>query len=95
MSLDKAFDDACHQWDAEKPWTYKLPGHEPDVLLTVFGKPLYAHSMVLKMHSAFFRRLMDLPSPPEQNGSQIRYEYVTVVDDDDFWALEKVSFVHI
>lgn len=67
---------------SDEPSTFVLPGHEPDVHLNVFGKEIYAHSLVLKLYSAYFRKFMDAPRQPEQRMSLYSYEYVTVVDED-------------
>jgi len=79
-----------------EPHTFVLPGHHPDVQLNVFGKEINAHSIILKLYSAYFRKFMDAPHPPEQGMGLYTYNYFTVVDEDGFWGLEKVplSLVH-
>lgn len=70
------------------PFTFKLPGHNPDALLNVFGKKIHAHSRILKLHSTYFRKFMYAPNGPPDDG---KYKYITVIDEDGYWGLEKVS----
>jgi hypothetical protein len=43
------------------PIIFQLPGYDPDTRLTVFYQDFNVHSMILKTHSAFFRKFMDSP----------------------------------
>ncbi|TGO52161.1 hypothetical protein BOTNAR_0332g00010 [Botryotinia narcissicola] len=70
--------------------TFHLPGHKVDVKLSVFdGLQLHVHSVILKLHSAFFRRFLDPPGRDEkdENTGSFKYEWVTVYDDDGSWSL--------
>ncbi|KAG0651409.1 hypothetical protein D0Z07_2115 [Hyphodiscus hymeniophilus] len=75
---------------------FKSPGLVPDLRLTVFGKEFHVHSAVLRLHSAFFRKFLDStekPSSPAGTRNLFKYDYVSVVDDDDSWGLEPISMV--
>jgi hypothetical protein len=39
--------------------TFQSPGLKPDVSLKVFDVEFYVHSIVLKLHSTFFRKFLD------------------------------------
>ncbi|TGO08202.1 hypothetical protein BTUL_0221g00190 [Botrytis tulipae] len=70
--------------------TFHLPGHKVDVKLSVFdGLQLHVHSVILKLHSAFFRRFLDPPGrdDKDENTGSFKYEWVTVYDDDGSWSL--------
>ena len=43
----------------EVPVIFEVPGYEPDCRFTVFGQEFHAHSIVLKLKSAFFRKFFD------------------------------------
>ncbi|KAF4624120.1 hypothetical protein G7Y89_g14052 [Cudoniella acicularis] len=65
---------------------YKVQGLKPNVRLKVFDSiEFHVHSVVLKMHSGFFRTFLD--SADKQNKSlcaqdPFEYEWVTKVDDN-------------
>ncbi|TGO45071.1 hypothetical protein BCON_0426g00020 [Botryotinia convoluta] len=70
--------------------TFHLPGHEVDVKLSIFDElQLHVHSVVLKLHSAFFRRFLDSPDKDgkDKNTGSFKYEWATVYDDDGSWSL--------
>lgn len=74
------------------PVVFKSPGLQPDVRLKVFDTDFHVHSVVLKLHSNYFRRFLDAPDKPEGPASPLfRYEYSTVVDEDGTWALEPLA----
>ncbi|TGO39697.1 hypothetical protein BHYA_0049g00330 [Botrytis hyacinthi] len=69
---------------------FHLPGHKVDVKLSVFdGLQLHVHSVILKLHSAFFRRFLDPPGrdDKDENTGSFKYEWVTLYDDDGSWSL--------
>lgn len=70
---------------------FEFPGALTDTSLEVLGRMFYVESSVLKEHSEFFRRFLDsadkINTPPPTN-LDLRYEYVSVVDEDSFWGLE-------
>ncbi|KAF7917926.1 uncharacterized protein EAE98_009954 [Botrytis deweyae] len=63
---------------------YVVLGQLPDTRFRLFGKiEIHAHSILLKMHSAFFRKFMDSPDKvPSKAGAAFVYEWVDEVDDD-------------
>ncbi|KAF7917924.1 uncharacterized protein EAE98_009952 [Botrytis deweyae] len=70
--------------------TFHLPGHKVDVKLSIFdGLQLHVHSVILKLHSAFFRRFLDSPGKDgkDENTGSFKYEWATVYDDDGSWSL--------
>lgn len=74
-----------------EPFTFTLSDQKPDVWLNVFGKGFHVHSIVLRLYSAFFRKFLDAPNLPSPGMRPYPYEYVTVVDEDGIWGLEKVG----
>lgn len=63
-------------------------GHEYDTLLQVFDKDFFVSSVVLKVHSFFFRSFMDSADKnPPQPGAKYKYHWVSVVEPDGGWAL--------
>ncbi|TVY83800.1 hypothetical protein LSUE1_G001897 [Lachnellula suecica] len=74
------------------PIIFHTPGLKPDVRLNVFGQDMHVHSIVLKLHSNYFRRFLDSPDKSGAPASPLfQYEYVTVVDGDEEWALESAT----
>jgi hypothetical protein len=89
------------------PIVFTLLDAKPDVRLKVFDDvEFHVHSVVLKMHSAFFRKFLN--SPDKQNNSNsnppsgpFKYEWVTKFDEGgDGWHLiaapkdDAVSNIH-
>jgi len=78
--------------DDDKSIVFSSPGLTPDVRLTVFGQEFHVHSIILKLHSNFFRKFLDAgdkaATPPS---SLFQYDYVSVSDDDGTWGLEPTS----
>lgn len=67
---------------------YSLPGSEPDVRLKVFDVvEFHVHSVLLKMHSAFFRAFLDSPEKIVPASTEFKYEWVTKFDNDGSWHL--------
>jgi hypothetical protein len=72
----------------DKEVVFSTPGMKPDTRLQVFSRIFHVHSVLLKLHSAFFRTFLDSPDKvPDINGA-FRYDYVSVVDADGTWGLE-------
>ncbi len=56
----------------KSPIIFQPPGLKPDVSLKVFDVSFYVHSVVLKLHSAFFRKFLDATNKtasPSTNGT--------------------------
>ncbi|CAG8979884.1 hypothetical protein HYALB_00002658 [Hymenoscyphus albidus] len=81
--------------EADFPEVYRLPGGlKPDVRLLVFNREYHVHSVILKLHSNYFRKFLDSPDKSSEPASvNFQYEYVTVVDGDGIWALEPANKV--
>ncbi|CAG8954510.1 hypothetical protein HYFRA_00004423 [Hymenoscyphus fraxineus] len=86
-------DSISEQSPPTSPLIFRIPGQTPDTLLSVLGQDYHVHSMVLKLHSNYFRRFLDSPDKSGERASQdFRYHYVTVIDDDEFgWSLESIE----
>ncbi|KAJ8065884.1 hypothetical protein OCU04_004985 [Sclerotinia nivalis] len=80
--------------EAMKPIILQHPGFENDIRLEVFGQEYHAHSILLKLHSAYFRKFLDSADKVSAvKTSLFRYDYVSVVDEDGEWGLEAVKSV--
>lgn len=83
---------------ATPPVIFETPGLKPGVRLTVFSAAFHCHSVLLKLHSSYFRQFLDSPDKSDAPASiRLRYEYVSVMDKDGTWGLEpadKVDFFH-
>lgn len=65
-----------------------VPGLKPDVRLKVFGtKEYHVHSVLLKLHSGFYRAFLDSPEKQIPASSEFTYEWVTELDDEGGWYL--------
>ncbi|KAL3425287.1 hypothetical protein PVAG01_02078 [Phlyctema vagabunda] len=62
---------------------------DPDTRFIVFDKyEFHVHSIILKLHSAFFRRFLDSPDKiPAPNSAAFRYDWVSKIDGDGSWGL--------
>ncbi|KAH6711270.1 hypothetical protein BKA61DRAFT_577729 [Leptodontidium sp. MPI-SDFR-AT-0119] len=49
-----------------RPVVFTTPGYQTDVRLTVFDQDFHVHSVLLKIHSAFFRKFLDSPDKVPQ-----------------------------
>ncbi|CZR63411.1 uncharacterized protein PAC_13308 [Phialocephala subalpina] len=73
------------------PITFVSPGLQLDARLLVFDQEYHVHSLILKLHSAYFRRYLH---SAEKDGeaayaaAQFKYDYVSVIDEDGVWGLE-------
>lgn len=45
----------------KRPIVFRWPGLNSDTRLTVFSQEFHVHSVLLKLHSAFFRKFLDSP----------------------------------
>ena len=52
---------AAKKQRASKPIVFVTPGYQPDVRLVVFDQEFHVHSILLKLHSAYFRKFLDSP----------------------------------
>lgn len=77
------------------PVIFNARGLTIDTRLRVFDTEFHVHSVVLKMHSAFFYKFLD--SPEKDNSGPVpfgrfKYEWNTVLcDDKRDWALEALK----
>jgi hypothetical protein len=56
----------------KSPIIFQSPGLKPDVSFKVFDVEFYVHSIVLTLHSAFFRKFLDAANKaasPSTNGT--------------------------
>lgn len=80
------------------PITFVSPGLQLDARLLVFDQEYHVHSLVLKLHSAYFRRYLH---SAEKDGeaayaaAQFKYDYVSVIDEDGVWGLEPADKVSL
>jgi hypothetical protein len=73
------------------PIIFKARGLNADVRLRAFETDFHVHSVILKIHSAFFKFLdsadkIDALKNPTPVGG-FKYEWVTKIDEDGSWAL--------
>ncbi|KAE8450657.1 hypothetical protein EG329_006001 [Mollisiaceae sp. DMI_Dod_QoI] len=67
---------------------FSVPGFKPDVRLKVFDNlEFHVHSIMLKIHSGFFRKFLDSPEKKIPASAEFAYEWVTKIDDDMSWHL--------
>ena len=89
--------EARNQFELDSPAApivFISPGLQADVRLCVFKQEFHVHSIILKLHSAYFRKFLDSADKAKVPTSALfRYEYVTVVDTDGEWALEGAAKV--
>ncbi|TVY46256.1 hypothetical protein LOCC1_G004347 [Lachnellula occidentalis] len=72
------------------PIVFTAPGLGPDMSIEVFKQIFHVNSMVLKIHSEYFRNYLDSPdkSPASSVSGSFKYEWVTQVDEDGTgWSL--------
>ncbi|CAG8979713.1 hypothetical protein HYALB_00013403 [Hymenoscyphus albidus] len=89
------------------PITFQAPGLQPDIRLKVFDDEFIAHSLMLKLYSAFFRKFLDSSDKQPNHDVQahdrsggmdshvsngtFKYEWVTEINDDGTWSLVAAS----
>jgi hypothetical protein len=84
--------DTC----TREPIVFQSPGLKPDVRLTVCGQEFHVHSVILKLHSNFFRKFLDSPEKEAAPASSpFKYDYASVIDADGFSGLEPVTAANI
>jgi hypothetical protein len=74
------------------PIIFKARGLNVDVRLRAFETEFQVHSVILKIHSAFFFKFLDSADKTTTlaNATPVggfKYEWVTKVDEDGSWAL--------
>jgi hypothetical protein len=72
---------------------FAASGLKPDVRIKVFEQEFHVHSVVLKLHSAFFRKLIDIEDRVSSYSETFRYDYISCVDVDGGWGLEVATEV--
>jgi hypothetical protein len=72
---------------------FAASGLKPDVRIKVFDQEFHVHSVVLKLHSAFFRRFLDVEDRASSYSKTFRYDYISCVDVDGGWGLEAATEV--
>ncbi|TVY80280.1 hypothetical protein LSUE1_G007023 [Lachnellula suecica] len=87
---------------ASQPIIFQSPGLQPDVRLTVFHTEFHVHSVLLKLHSAFFRKFLDSPdkapavdqvvnrsvaAPASITPTRFKYEWITEIEAEGTWHL--------
>ncbi|KAH8795468.1 hypothetical protein BGZ57DRAFT_865733 [Hyaloscypha finlandica] len=78
--------------DTREPIVFRSPGLKPDVRLTVVGQVFHVHSIILKLHSNFFRKFLDSADKVAAPASaSFQYDYVSVFDADGAWGLEPAA----
>jgi hypothetical protein len=76
--------------DDPKQVFFAARGLNADVRLRVFNTEFHVHSVVLKMHPAFFFKFLDSLDKPPTNPvgpRDFKYEWVTKIDEDGSWPL--------
>ena len=71
--------------ELKKPIIFKSPGMEPDTYFKVFNQEFHVTSIVLKLHSSFFRAFLDPRGGklPKSTQPAFTSEWFTRIDDDD------------
>jgi BTB/POZ domain len=74
---------------AKTPIVFKQTGlGAPDTSLVIFDQEFHVHSMLLKIHSAFFRKFMDSPDKVNSTTMQdFKYYWVAETEEDGEWHL--------
>lgn len=68
---------------------FSIPGHTPDTRFMLFNETeIHVHSVILKLHSAFFRKFLDSPDKkPAEASAKFRYEWVSEIEEDGDWHM--------
>ncbi|PMD38337.1 hypothetical protein L207DRAFT_585240 [Hyaloscypha variabilis F] len=90
------------QTAAKPPIVFKCLGMKPDVCLNVLGQDYHAHSILLKLLSAFFWTFLDsadketsvMQASEAKLTSKFRYEWITKVDEDGSWHMISAPSTH-
>ncbi len=78
--------------EPNKPIIFTTPDTQPDCRLRVFNQDFLVYSGLLKINSAFFRKVLDHSSGKIPASSEVyKYEWFTCVDESDNndWSLTK------
>jgi hypothetical protein len=75
------------------PIVFAASGLKPDVRIKVFEQEFHVHSVVLRLHSAFFRKLIDVEDRVSSYSETFRYDYISCVDVGGGWGLEVATEV--
>ncbi|KAF7958333.1 hypothetical protein EAE96_001884 [Botrytis aclada] len=73
------------------PIVFCQPGFTHDVRLNVFGRVYYAHSIILKLNSKYFRSTFEWGKSHATPSGRFRYDFTFVVDEDGIWLMELVK----
>ncbi|KAF7919809.1 hypothetical protein BELL_0052g00090 [Botrytis elliptica] len=74
-----------------EPIILRQPGFVNDVRLNVFGQVYYAHSVILKLKSKYFRSTFKWGKNHATQSGKFRYDFTSVVDEDGFWLMELIK----
>ncbi|KAI9648199.1 hypothetical protein NHQ30_002831 [Ciborinia camelliae] len=69
---------------------FSLPDNQtPDTRFVLFGETeIQLHSVILKLHSEFFRKFLDSPDKkPAEASAKFRYEWVSEIEEDGTWHM--------
>ncbi|KAG4428676.1 hypothetical protein IFR05_015841 [Cadophora sp. M221] len=70
------------------PETVPIKSMEPDRQLQVFDQTFLLHSSALKLHSTYFRKLLDSPDKPATSTGKYRYSWIREIDGNGpEWSL--------
>jgi hypothetical protein len=84
--------------DDPKLVIFTARGLNADARLRVFDTGFHVHSVVLKMHSAFFFKFLDsLDKKPTDTVAPgaFKYEWVTKIDEDGSWFLVDARSIEV
>ncbi|TGO39699.1 hypothetical protein BHYA_0049g00350 [Botrytis hyacinthi] len=74
-----------------EPIILHQPGFVNDVRLNVFGQVYYAHSIILKLYSKYFRSALEWGENHATPSGKFLYDFTSVVDEDGFWLMELIK----
>ncbi|KAF5872095.1 uncharacterized protein Bfra_009124 [Botrytis fragariae] len=74
-----------------EPIILRQPGFENDLRLNVFGQVYYAHSIILKLNSKYFRSTLEWGENHATPSGKFRYDFTSAVDEDGFWLMELIK----
>ena len=95
-SSKMAYTDTSSQGIASNPIVFAASGFKPDVRIKVFEREFHVHSIVLKLHSAFFRMLFESDDRvPPASEETFQYDYISIPDVNGGWELEIATEVFL
>ncbi|KAF7911439.1 uncharacterized protein EAF01_002946 [Botrytis porri] len=74
-----------------EPIILRQPGFKNDVRLNVFGQVYYAHSIIIKLKSKYFRSTLEWGEKHAIPSGKFRYDFTSVVDKDGIWLMELIK----